>query len=49
MTKGHGVWEELSVSITPSNPWVVVELSSKAKNVSGSYVKFDEVAIMAAK
>jgi hypothetical protein len=45
ITKGHGSWEQLSVTVTPTNPWVVIELSSTAKNVAGSYVKFDDVAI----
>ncbi len=46
VTKGGDTWEELSVTVTPTNPWVVIELSSLAKNVAGSYVKFDDVAVI---
>ncbi|HEV7404833.1 MAG TPA: hypothetical protein VGO11_17965 [Chthoniobacteraceae bacterium] len=45
VTKGRETWEQLSVTVTPTNPWVVIELSSIAKNVAGSYVKFDDVAV----
>ena len=45
MTKDKGIWEQLAVTVTPTNPWVVIELSSTSKNVSGSYVKFDDVSI----
>ncbi|MEA3208292.1 MAG: hypothetical protein QOE70_1349 [Chthoniobacter sp.] len=49
VTKGYGAWEELSVTVTPTNPWVVIELSSTTKNIVGSYVKFDDVTISSIK
>jgi hypothetical protein len=44
-TQSKGNWEQLSVTVTPTNPWVVIELSAPTKNVAGSYVKFDDVAV----
>ena len=45
-TEVNGKWKQLSVTVTPTNPWVVVELSATAKDAAaGSYVKFDDVAI----
>jgi hypothetical protein len=45
-TSIDGAWVQLSVTVTPSNPWVVIELSANAnKAPAGSYVKFDDVAV----
>jgi hypothetical protein len=44
-TSIEGAWTELSVSVTPTHPWIVIELSSDADGASGSYVNFDDVNI----
>jgi hypothetical protein len=46
-TKTKGNWEQLSVTLNPTNPWVVIELSAPTKTAAaGSYVKFDDVALV---
>ena len=42
-TSTQNRWQQLTLTCTPTNPWVVIELSSVADGQAGSYVKFDDV------
>jgi RNA polymerase sigma factor (sigma-70 family) len=45
-TRRVGAWELLTLTVTPTNPWVVVELSAAvAKPVPGAFVRFDDVSL----
>ena len=49
-TQSVGVWELLTVTVIPTNPWVVVELSATVgKTAPGTFVRFDDVSIEAAR
>jgi len=41
----QNTWKQIEVTCTPTNPWVVIELSTDADGVAGSYVKFDDVGM----
>ncbi len=42
---GSGSWKNLSLTVTPINPWIVVEISTVGTGVSGQYVKWDDVSV----
>jgi hypothetical protein len=44
-TTGKGAWRPLSVTVTPTNSWVVIELSAIPARAPGSVVKFDDVSV----
>jgi hypothetical protein len=44
-TNVTGTWHTLTVTITPTNPWVVLELSTSGTGVAGNSVKFDDVSV----
>lgn len=47
-TDDRGSWVRLTIEVTPSNPWVVVELHSKGTGRSGEEVRWDDVAVATA-
>jgi hypothetical protein len=44
-TTTRGVWTRLSVNVSPSNPWVVVELGTKGTKTAGQEVRWDDVTV----
>jgi hypothetical protein len=42
-----GGWVPLTVEVTPSNPWLVVELRSKGTDIAGQEVRWDDVGVEA--
>ena len=40
-----GSWRSLSLQVTPTNPWIVVELASKGTNLAGHEVRWDDVSV----
>jgi RNA polymerase sigma factor (sigma-70 family) len=46
-TTNHAeIWEPLTVTVAPTNPWVVIELSAVSrKDAPGSSVRFDDVSV----
>jgi hypothetical protein len=44
-TTTRGVWTRVAVDVTPSNPWVVVELGTTGTKKVGEEVRWDDVTV----
>lgn len=44
-TTGQGTWQKLEVTVTPTNPWLVIELSAPRGSNAGTFARFDDVSI----
>ena len=44
-TSSAGGWMTLTLDVTPSNPWLVVELRSKGTGDAGEEVRWDDVTV----
>ena len=45
VTGNLGTWQKVSVSFTPTNPWVVVSLASPGSGLSNAACSFDDITL----
>ena len=45
VTGSPGTWQKVSVSFTPTNPWVVISLASPGATYTNAFISFDDISL----